>query len=62
MNGLKSYNKIFKTMRYATGNQYRALSSGVIWQKFAFFEYKARSKLLDSLNVPEFDKPVSHIP
>ena len=49
-------------MRYATGNQYRALSSGVIRQKFAFFEYKARSKLLDSLNVPEFDKPVSHIP
>ena len=43
---LKVNNEIFKIIRYATGNQCRALSNGVIWQQdvrqssglFAVFE------------------------
>ena len=61
MNGLKVNNEILKTIRYATGNQCRALSNGVIWQNLLSSNTRRAAESSGLFAVFESDTLVSRI-
>ena len=58
---LKVNNKILKTIQYAAGNQCRALSNGVIYDKIYFLQIQKVQQSSGLFAVFESDTPVSRI-